>query len=159
MVLMRPGREIDVRIAKEIFGHRVWAQAKVLYENAPKGDRPLRNYSKELEWAWEVAEKMKITLIPVGAGNWFAFTGPAGKDGWESPQAVLQFLDQGNFNECGACVGLNAAAVICEAAIKAAEKRAAASHTTETSGLSDSTQHQSPDLERDAQREAQEQTH
>ena len=124
---MRPGREIDARIAKEVFGHRVWAQAKVLYENAEKGDRPLRNYSKELEWAFEVAAKMKITLIPVEGSNWFAFTGPAGKDGWESPQAVLQFLEKGTFDECGASVVPNAAAVICEADLKATEKRAAAS--------------------------------
>ncbi len=126
---MRPGREIDARIAKEVFGYNVWAQAKVLFENAEKGDRPLRNYSKELEWAWEVAEKMKITLIPVEGGQWFAFTGPTDRNGWESPQAVLKFLEAGNYNECGAAVGEKPAAVICEAALRAAEKRRAASET------------------------------
>lgn len=120
---MRPGREVDARIAKEVFGHRVWAQAKVLFENAEKGDRPLRNYSKEIEWAWEVAEKMKITLIPVEGGEWFAFTGPIENNGWESPTAVLQYLETGTFDGCGASVGPNPAVAICEAALKAVEKR------------------------------------
>lgn len=122
---MRPGREMDARVAKEVFGYNVWAQAKVLYENAPKGDRPLRNYTKEMEWAWEVAEHMKITLIPIEGGNWFAFAGPKSKDGWESPTALLEFLASGDFNECGAAVGTDAPQVICEAALRAAEKRRA----------------------------------
>lgn len=123
---MRPGREIDTRIAKEIFGHKVWAQNKVLFENAEKGDRPLRNYSKEIEWAMDVARKMKVALLPVAGGQWFAFVGPESQGGWESPQAMLQFLEAGNFNDCGAAVGDNPAALICEAALKAAEKRAQA---------------------------------
>lgn len=120
---MRPGREIDARIAKEVFGYNVWAQNKQLFENAEKGDRPLRNYSKEVEWAMEVAKKMKIALLPVSGGQWFAFIGPDTADGWESPQAMLKFLEAGNFNECGAAVGENPAAIICEAALKATEKR------------------------------------
>ena len=125
---MRPGRELDTRIAKEVFGHKVWAHAKVLYENAEKGDRPLRNYSKEIEYAFEVANKMKITLIPVEAeensSQWFAFTGPIEKTGWESPQAVFVFLEAGNYDNCGAAVGENPAYVICEAALRAVDKRA-----------------------------------
>jgi hypothetical protein len=121
---MRPGREIDARIAKEVFGYKVWAHNKQLFENAPKGDRPLRNYSKEVEWAFEVAKEMKVALLPVAVGQWFAFVGPQEKlNGWESPQDMLQFLEAGNFNDCGAAVGENLPAVICEAALKAAEKR------------------------------------
>ena len=122
---MRPGRETDVRIAKEVFGYKVWAQGKVLYENAPKGDRPLRSYTKEMEWAWEVVEQMQMTLIPIQGGEWFAFVGPEAKKGWESPQAVLEFLNHGNFNDCGAAVGSSAPFVICDAALKAVEKRRA----------------------------------
>jgi hypothetical protein len=122
---MRPGRETDTRIAKEIFGHKVWAQGKVLYESAAKGDRPLRAYTKEMEWAWEVVEHMKVTLIPIQSGEWFAFVGPVDKHGWESPQAVLEFLNSGNFNDCGAAVGTSAPLVICDAALKAVEKRVA----------------------------------
>ena len=122
--IVRPGRELDTRIAKEVFGYKVWAQAKVLYENAEKGDRPLRNYSREIEYAFEVANKMKITLIPVEGSQWFAFTGPIEKTGWESPQAVFVFLEAGNYDNCGAAVGENPAAVICEAALRAVDKRA-----------------------------------
>ena len=118
---MRPGREIDAQIAVEIFGHEVFAKNKVLHERAPQGDRPLRNYSKEMEFAWEVATKMRISLIPVEGGNWFAFVAPV--EGWTSPQSFLQYLEGGDFSECGAAVGESGALVICQAALKALEKR------------------------------------
>ena len=121
---MRPGREIDARIAKEVFGHRVWAQAKVLFENAEKGDRPLRNYSREIEWAFEVVKKMNMTLVPVENGSWFAFVGPRERL-WKSPTDVFEFLGAGNFVDCGASFGDDICMVICEAALKAAEKRQA----------------------------------
>ena len=120
---MRPGREIDTRIAREVFGHRVWAEKKTLFESADKGDRPLRNYSREIEWAILVAEKMKMTLIPIEGGQWFAFVGPRENQGWESPQAVLKFLEAGQFSDCGAAVGTDLALIICDAALKATEKR------------------------------------
>jgi len=147
---MRPGREIDTRIAREVFGHRVWAQNKVLFENAEKGDRPLRNYSKEIEWAMDVARKMKVALLPVAGGQWFAFVGPDAMGGWESPQAMLQFLEAGNFNDCGAAVGDNPAALICEAALKATEKRqqaqALATAASEDSAAAGSAPHSPADL-------------
>ena len=102
---MRPGREVDARIAKEVFGYEVWAKAKILYENAEQGDRPLRNYSKEMEWAQEVMEKMKMTVIPIQGSEWFVFVGPEDRSGWESPQAVFQFLEAKNFSGCGAASG------------------------------------------------------
>ncbi len=116
-------REIDTRIAKEVFGHNVWAQGKILFENAALGDRPLRKYSKEVEWALEVAKHMKIALLPVEGGGWFAFVGPKGKEGWESPTAMLEFLGSGQFDDCGASVQEDLPLAICEAALKAAEKR------------------------------------
>ena len=66
---------------------------------------------------------MHVALLPVQGGQWFAFIGPEDRQGWESPQAMLEFLGKGQFNDCGAAVGVNAAAIICEAALKAAEKR------------------------------------
>lgn len=120
---MRPGRELDTKIAQEVFGHKVWARGKVLMENPATGERPLRNYSREIEWAWQVAEKMKITLIPIEGGQWFAFVGPENKIGWESPKAVLQLLETNAFEGCGAGLGENPALVICEAALSAIEKR------------------------------------
>jgi hypothetical protein len=120
---MRPGREVDAEIAKKVFGHRVWSQAKVLYENAEKGDRPLRNYSKEMEWAWEVAKHLRMTILPIGPVEWFVFVGPAGQTGWDSPTAALEFLNSGEFEGCGAAVGDNLPLLICQAALKAMEKR------------------------------------
>ena len=125
---MRPGREVDTQIAQEVFGHKVWARGKVLLENPPQGERPLRRYSKEMEWAWEVANKMHIVLIPIAGGEWFAFIGPEKKEGWESPQAVLKFLESGKFDDCGAAVGSEAPWVICQAALNAIAKRKHVAH-------------------------------
>jgi len=119
---MRPGREIDTRIAKEVFGHEVWATNKTLHEKTAEGKRPLRNYTKEIEWAWEVADRLKITLLPVEGGRWFAFS--AENEGWESPQAFVEFLQKGDYKGCGAAVGERPAFVICEAALRAIDKRA-----------------------------------
>lgn len=120
---MRPGREIDTRIATEIFGHKVWARGKVLVENSPQGERPLRQYSRDMGHAWEVASKMHVALIPIENGMWFAFVGPGELQGWSSPQAMLQVLEEKKFEGCGAAVGEIPAFVICEAALRAAEKR------------------------------------
>ncbi len=120
---MRPGREIDTRIAREVFGHEVWATNKVVHEKAGEIKRPLRNYTKEMEWAWEVAQKMRISLLPVGQYDWFAFA--AGLEGWESPQHFAEFLQAGSFESCGAAVGPSAPMVICEAALRAVEKQRA----------------------------------
>ena len=122
---MRPGREIDTRIAKEVFGYNVWAQNKVLFESAPKGDRPLRSYSKDMQWAQDIIMAMHMTLIPIEGGQWFVFVGPEHQEGWQSPQAVLELLTKGPFNTCGAASGTDLPALICEAALKAVEKRAA----------------------------------
>lgn len=125
---MRPGREIDTRIAQEVFGHKVWARGKVLYENPATGERPLRNYTREIEWAWTVAEKMKVALLPIEGGQWFAFVGPENVDGWPAPEAMLKVLEEKNFEGCGASVGDNVAFLICEAALRALDKRKNASH-------------------------------
>lgn len=117
---MRPGRELDTRVAREIFGHHVWASNKIIYEKTQNGKRPLRNYSKEMEWAWEVADKMKITLLPIEGGQWFAFS-DAG-EGWKSPQDFIETLQKGEFVEGGAAIGDKVALVICTVAIKAVEK-------------------------------------
>lgn len=119
---MRPGREIDAMIAQDIFGYEVWAKNKVLHERHPKGDRPLKPYSKDIECAWEVADKMRISLVPIEGGQWFAF---CGSKGWTSPQDFLQYLEGGDFSECGAAAEEQAALAICKAALIANEKRKA----------------------------------
>jgi hypothetical protein len=144
---MRPGRELDTLIARHVFGHRVWAQAKVLFENAEKGDRPLRNYSREVEWAFEVVKKMKMTIMPIVGGQWFAFVGPVGQQGWDSPTAVLEFLGKGEFEGCGACVGDNLPLIVCEAAIKAMEKRTALQTDATTSADSGNLNESAPEHE------------
>ena len=129
---MRPGREIDTRIAMEIFGFDVWVQNDQLFEKTQLGERPLRKYSSETEWAMEVAKHMHIALLPIQGGEWFAFVGPASQDGWASPTAMLEFLSAGNFNDCGAAVNKELPLAICDAALKAAEKRAQMAQPQET---------------------------
>lgn len=118
---MRPGREMDTRIAREVFGHEVWATNKTIFEKAPLGKRPLRNYSKEIEYAFEVATKLKITLLPIEGDAWFAFVGTT--TGWKSPEEFAAFLEAKNFEGCGAAVGTNPAQVICESALRAIDNR------------------------------------
>lgn len=118
---MRPGREMDCAIAQKIFGHRVHVKKRILHEETPKGERPLRLYSKEIEWAWEVAAKMGISLIPIENGSWFALVG--NKHGWKSPAEFIEYLQTGEFAKAGAAVGENAPHVICMAALTAAENR------------------------------------
>lgn len=135
---MRPGREIDTRIAQEIFGYQVYPKNKVLHESAPLGERPLRKYSKEIEWAFEVAKQARISLIPIQGGQWFAFA--ANNEGWQSPQELLKVLEAGQFDLCGAAVGEDLAEVICQAALVAAEKKKAKESSDEAgTGIIDTT--------------------
>lgn len=118
---MRPGREIDTQIAQEIFGYQVYPKNKVLHENAPLGERPLRKYSKEIEWAMEVAKKARVALLPIEGGQWFAFA--ANNEGWTNPTEMLQVLESGDFKNCGAAVSEDPAEAICQAALVAAQKK------------------------------------
>jgi hypothetical protein len=139
---MRPGREIGAQVAREVFGYEVYAKNKVLHEKAEKGDRPLRPYSQDIEWAWKVVEKMRVALFPLEGGDWFAFVGPT--EGWVSPKTMLEFLEKGDQSECGAAVGENPATVICQAALEALEKRRdldAPSNVVVTEGLSPANEH------------------
>jgi hypothetical protein len=120
---MRPGREIDCRIAQEVMGYRVFVQKHVLHEETPQGSRPLRFYTREMGDAWEVAQKMNITILPIENNQWFAMVGRIG--GWKSPQDFISYLQEGNFVDAGAAMAENAAKSICLAALKAIEVRAA----------------------------------
>jgi len=122
---MRPGRELDCEIAQRVFGYPVFAKKKVLYETTEDGIRPVREYSKEMEWAWKVAEKMHMSLIPVENNGWFVLAGS--EKGWKSPADFMQYLQEGNFVQSGAAVGENAPLMICVAALKALESRQQAS--------------------------------
>jgi len=79
-----------------------------------------------MKWAQAVLEKLKMTVIPILGDQWFVFVGPEDRTGWESPQAVFQFLEAKDFAGCGAASGTDLPALICEAALKAVEKRATA---------------------------------
>ncbi len=118
---MRPGREIDARIAQEIFGHHVFFQGEELFEKTLHEVQPLRHYATDMQWAWLVAEKMRVSLMPVENGQWFAFIGP--HEGWVSPEAFLEYLRGGDFSLSGAAVGGIAAQAICEASLIANQKR------------------------------------
>lgn len=119
----KPSRELNSLVSTEVFGYRVFRTKGELYESHPLGDRPLRNYSKEIQWAWEVAEKMNASLISTVDNLWFALIGPEEIKGWHSPKAALEFLEAGQFDGAGAAVSENPALAICLAAVKACEKR------------------------------------
>lgn len=126
---MRPGRELDTFIAKEVFGHNVKVKQKELWEDTQLGDRPLKKYSRDLTAAWQVADKMNISVIPVSDNKWFAMVGPDNR--YESPAEFLKFLQAGEFCESGAAVGENLAEVICLAATHAIKTRATSKPTKE----------------------------
>jgi hypothetical protein len=118
---MRPGREIDVKVAEQVFGYEVFVKNRILHERTEKGDRPLRNYTKEIEWAWLVAEKMRISVVAIEGNQWFAFA--ASNEGWSGPDAFLTHLQSGQFDLCGAAVESTAAEAICKAAVTAKHKQ------------------------------------
>lgn len=117
---MRPGRELDTYIAQEVLGHPVKVKQRDLWEVTPLGERPLRKFSRDITAAWEIVEKMGITVIPVADGNWFAFVGTGER--WKSPTEFVEFLQKGDFMHSGAAVGENPAETICFAAVKSIEK-------------------------------------
>lgn len=124
---MRPGRELDTLIAKHVFGHDVIIKRKIPTEVTPVGERPLREYSKEIGAAFDVAIKMNISLIPIEGGQWFALAG--GKEGFVSPADFIKYLGAGNFQDAGAAVTDSAPLSICLAGIKAVESRLARQQT------------------------------
>jgi len=120
---MRPGRELDTMIAKHIFNHDVIIKRKIPTEVTPAGERPLREYSKEIGAAFDVAKKLNISLIPIEGGSWFALAGK--EDGFPSPASFIEYLGAGNFVNAGAAVTESAPLSICLAAMKAVEAKLA----------------------------------
>lgn len=132
---MRPGRELDTLIAQHIFGHEVVIKRKVPTEVTPAGERPLREYTKEIGAAFDVAKKLNISLIPIEGGQWFALAGKA--EGFGSPAQFIEYLSAGNFLEAGAAVTESAPLSICMAAIKAVESKMALERTANQKSDSD----------------------
>jgi hypothetical protein len=120
---MRPGRELDTMIAQHVFGHEVVIKRKVPTEMTPSGERPLREYSKEIGAAFDVAKKLNISLIPIEGGSWFALKGKT--EGFTSPASFIEYLSAGNFVDAGAAVTESPALSICLAAMKSIESKMA----------------------------------
>lgn len=120
---MRPGREIDTLIAKHIFNHEVIIKRKIPTEVTPAGERPLREYSKEMGAAFDVMKKLNISLIPIENGQWFALAGEA--QGFASPADFIKYLSAGNFQDAGAAISDSAPLSISLAAIRSIESKIA----------------------------------
>jgi hypothetical protein len=120
---MRPGRELDTMIARHIFGHDVVVKRKIPTEITSAGERPLREYSKEIGAAFDVAKKLNISLIPIEGGSWFALAGK--QEGFSSPASFIEYLGAGNFIDAGAAVTESPSLSICLAAMKAVESKLA----------------------------------
>lgn len=131
---MRPGREIDTLIAKHIFNHEVVIKRKLPTEITEAGERPLREYSKSMGAAFEVAEKLNISLIPIVGGQWFALCG--GNEGFQSPADFIRYLGEGNFQNAGAAISESGPLSICLAAIKSVETRLASSNSEDSASPS-----------------------
>lgn len=128
---MKPGRDLDRLVSEQALRHSVTNPKKgVWYEATPQGNRPLRNYSKDIEAAFEVAERMGIALIPISkkeGGGWFALVGNGGAGGWSGPAEFLEQLQKGDFVQSGAAVAETLPHAVSLAALRAVEKRAGGS--------------------------------
>jgi hypothetical protein len=119
------GQEIDVLVAEHVMGHGIVRQKKggVKERTSPNQMRPLRAYSRDMNAAWEVAQKMHVTLIPIEDHSWFAFVGK--NEGWTSPAELMQHMADNSFGKGGAAVQESAPLAICLAALTAIQKRMA----------------------------------
>lgn len=121
----RAGRRFDAWLAREVLGHSVVQQKNGAWqEGTPEGVRPLKEFSKDIGAAWELVERLNITLIPVEGGQWFALAGQASR--WQSPAEFLRVVSLGRFKEMGAAVGHDVAFTICLSAYQAIEARRSA---------------------------------
>lgn len=114
--------KLDMMISQDVLGNVVnYEKNGSMRETLPGGQsRPLRTYSQDIASAWEVVQKLGITLIPIEQG-WFAMVGKG--EGWSSPAEFLVFLQQADFAKSGAAIGEHAPMTICLAAMKAIEHR------------------------------------
>jgi len=111
------GRELDVLIAREVLGFDVEKHKKWGYvETTPDGQRPLPHYSTDIKAAWEVADAIGISLLPIEDGSWFALIGP--KRGWTTPSEFFSYMQDGQFKKGGAAVAETASMAICLAAVR-----------------------------------------
>lgn len=131
---MRPGRELDTMIAQHVFGHEVIIKRKIPTEVTSAGERPLREYSKEIGAAFDIAKHLNISLIPIENGQWFALKG--GNEGFKSPAEFIQYLAEGNFVDAGAAVTESAPLSICLAAMKYVEGKLAKERLAQEEQLS-----------------------
>ncbi len=115
--------ELNALVSQYVLGHQVIRQKKgTMKEKTRQGQiRPLRNYCADIAAAWEIVDKVGVTLIPIENGMWFGIIGP--RDRWKSPGEFLCFLQAGQFLESGAAIEKSAPLTICLAALKSVEKR------------------------------------
>jgi len=120
--MIREGRELDLRIAQEVLGYAVIADGDEYYETTPRGNRLLPHYSTSMGAAWDIVERMGITLIPIADGMWFALVGHP--EGWGSPADFVAYLGKGDYAEGGAAMNRSAPLSVCIAALSARAKSA-----------------------------------
>lgn len=119
---MNKPRELDILMAQKVLGHQTYHEKNgAPRERLPSGQtRPLRPFATDIAAAWEIVEKLGITLLPVEQG-WFALVGE--KRGWTSPAEFIAYLQTADFANSGAAVGDQAPLTICLAVMKALERR------------------------------------
>lgn len=122
-------RALDKIMAQKVLGHLVYIeQHGQVRERLPNGQtRPLRPYSSDISAAWEVANKIGVTLLPTTEG-WFALVGK--EPTWRSPADFIEYLAKGEFVNSGAAVCEDGANAICLAAFRWVEAREAESEAS-----------------------------
>lgn len=122
-------RELDLYMAERVLGHTIQndKHGKTFEVLSSGQTRPLRPYSQDMGAAWELVEKLGISVLPVEQG-WFALVGNA--RGWESPADFIAYLQTADFAHSGAAVGESAAMTVCLAAMRALESREGESAVT-----------------------------
>lgn len=119
---MEAGRSLDVAVAEQVMGFAVSPKGDDWVEQRPEGSRPVRPYSTDIGAAWEVVEKLGVTLLPVEHGSWFALAGPRRE--WKSPDELIECLQKRDFSNAGAGVSESAPHAICLAGLAMAQRRA-----------------------------------
>ena len=117
--VLKAGPDLDVLIARDVMGyifcekHQAWT----LPNRGIDFKCPPFSSSDYMEWAWQVAEKMRIAVIPIADGRWWAVV----DSGFQAKAGDFTWYER-EFNSGEACVSESAAHAICLAALKKLEQ-------------------------------------
>lgn len=117
---MKAGREMDALVAEKVMGWKRFAVCDKLHPPYMEETRHtfahgFPDYSTDITAAWEVAEKMRVAVMPIDGGGW------AAKDiSIDATHGTELYIIPGSDEECyGWTKADTAPLAICRAALKA----------------------------------------